>query len=300
MGDYEYSDLLRQRRAEIQQALQAIRAIVPAGADLGSLNSGQIQAILAGNLSSNLIPVSQKGIANGVATLGLDGKVPAGQLPTLIVTDTFVVSSQAEMLALTAERGDMAIRSDLSKTFVLVANDATVLSNWIEMLVPGGGISSVFGRLGPVVSAQAGDYNASQVTNTPAGSLTATDVQDALNDLDTRLTSHSHAGAGLHYFEGNCIPGDAGDLLGLHIVPAGMSLSRGWVATVAPPSGDVNFQITVAGSVVASATIAAGNNIGNVSVVAPGLFPQDLLQIAQVNDDSFIGRVAWSLEGSLV
>jgi hypothetical protein len=47
----------------------------------------------------------QKGISNGVATLGSDAKIPTSQLPALAITDTFVMASQAAMLALTAEVG---------------------------------------------------------------------------------------------------------------------------------------------------------------------------------------------------
>lgn len=46
------------------------------------------------------------------------------------------------------------------------------------------GVSSVFGRAGAVV-ATAGDYTATQITNTPAGGIAATTVQAALNELDT-------------------------------------------------------------------------------------------------------------------
>ncbi len=45
-----------------------------------------------------------------------------------------------------------------------------------------GGVTSVFGRDGAVISTN-GDYTASQVTNVPAGSISATDVQGAINEL---------------------------------------------------------------------------------------------------------------------
>jgi hypothetical protein len=47
-----------------------------------------------------------------------------------------------------------------------------------------GAVASVFGRTGPV-SAQSGDYTASQITNTPAGNIASTTVQAAINELDT-------------------------------------------------------------------------------------------------------------------
>ena len=45
-------------------------------------------------------------------------------------------------------------------------------------------VQSVFGRIG-VITASAGDYAASQITSTPAGNIMATNVQTALNELDT-------------------------------------------------------------------------------------------------------------------
>lgn len=50
--------------------------------------------------------------------------------------------------------------------------------------VSAGVIFSVFGRTG-VILAQAGDYTAALVTNVPAGSVSATDVQAAIDELGT-------------------------------------------------------------------------------------------------------------------
>jgi hypothetical protein len=49
---------------------------------------------------------------------------------------------------------------------------------------PGAGVDSFNGRTGVVVS-QSGDYSAGIVSNTPAGDITATTVQAAINELDT-------------------------------------------------------------------------------------------------------------------
>jgi hypothetical protein len=50
------------------------------------------------------------------------------------------------------------------------------------------------GRNGSVTPV-AGDYNAAQITNTPAGSISATTVQDALNELDGDVSSKADAAA---------------------------------------------------------------------------------------------------------
>lgn len=67
-----------------------------------------------------------------------------------------------------------------------------------------GQVDTVFGRIGNVL-AQSGDYNATQITSTPYTSVSATNVQDAINELqdekqplDADLTSLSSlTGAGL-------------------------------------------------------------------------------------------------------
>ena len=51
--------------------------------------------------------VANKNQANGYAGLGSDGKIDYSLLPAIAIVDTFVCSSQAEMLALTAQRGDV-------------------------------------------------------------------------------------------------------------------------------------------------------------------------------------------------
>jgi hypothetical protein len=54
----------------------------------------------------------------------------------------------------------------------------------VVVIGSGGAVDSVFGRTGTVV-AVANDYTADQVQNTPAGGISATNVQAAINELDT-------------------------------------------------------------------------------------------------------------------
>ena len=80
------------------------------------------------------IPALQKGVASGVATLDADSKIPISQLPPLAINEVFTVATQAAMLALTAQRGDMAIRTDQAgQAYVLAADAPTVLANWIQI-----------------------------------------------------------------------------------------------------------------------------------------------------------------------
>jgi hypothetical protein len=137
---------------------------------------------------------SNKNANGGYAGLDGSGKISSSQLPALAITDTFVVSSQAAMLALTVEVGDVAVRTDLKETFVLRVDGATVFGNWTKLETPTDEVASVFGRSG-VVTAQSNDYTFSQLDNIPttvAGygitdvyTETEADAKYLLNTTDT-------------------------------------------------------------------------------------------------------------------
>jgi hypothetical protein len=93
---------------------------------------------------------TEKGAVNGIASLDGSGLVPTAQLPALAITNTSVVASQVAMLALTAEIGDIAVRTDLNKSFILTATPSTSLVNWQELLTPTDSVLSVDGNTGVV------------------------------------------------------------------------------------------------------------------------------------------------------
>lgn len=123
-------------------------------------------------LVSEVVLASEKGAINGVATLDAGGKIPSTQLPPIAITHTFVVTSQAEMLALDAQVGDIAVRTDINETFILQNLPASTLSNWIELLEQSG-VVSVNGETGPAVVLDAADVGAVAKTgDTMSGALT--------------------------------------------------------------------------------------------------------------------------------
>ena len=79
--------------------------------------------------------------------------------------NTYVVASQAAMLLLSANIGDVCIIPDSSKSYILQALPPDTLHNWKLLLFPAT-VTSVFGRTGTVTS-QNGDYNYSQISGTP-------------------------------------------------------------------------------------------------------------------------------------
>src|SRR5699024_402417 len=107
---------------------------------------------------------ADKNVANGFVGLGSDIKIPNQFLPDITITDTFVVASQSAMLSLTAQVGDVCVRTDENKSYILKTNDASVLTNWQLLLTPLSDVTSVNGKTGVVTIAKA-DIGLSNVTN---------------------------------------------------------------------------------------------------------------------------------------
>lgn len=123
-------------------------------------------------LWNGMIPSSQKGAVNGVAPLGVDQKIPSTYIPAMAITDSYKVGSESEMLNLTlAEKGDIAIRSDISKTFILGADPYSVIDNWFELKTPTDTVTSVDGR---------------------TGGITLSDLYTPLSHVGTGGSSHSN------------------------------------------------------------------------------------------------------------
>ena len=141
---------------------------------------------LSGYGITDAIPSSEKGAANGVATLGADSKITSSQVPAIAITDTFVVANEAAMLALsTAEKGDVAVRTDVNKSFILTAADYSTLANWQELLTPTDAVTSVNGQTG-VVSLSASDVSA--VPDSVSSSATPANNGDMVFELTDNST----------------------------------------------------------------------------------------------------------------
>ncbi|MEG0220922.1 MAG: hypothetical protein RR702_00845 [Clostridia bacterium] len=125
---------------------------------------GQVVAlanILATDLppipASNITGLGSAALANtgtesgNVPILDASGKLSDLVLPSLAITNTFVVASEAEMLALKAEVGDVAVRTDTNENYILKSSPASAISSWIKLLVPVDAVTSVNGKTGTVV-----------------------------------------------------------------------------------------------------------------------------------------------------
>lgn len=122
----------------------------------------------------------------------LTGTIPTAALPPLAIAETSVVATQAAMLALTAQRGDVAIRTDTGRTFILATDDPTVLANWKE-ITAAGAVISVASKTGVVTLVKA-DVGLANVDDTSdAAKPISTATQTALN-LKAALASPTFTG----------------------------------------------------------------------------------------------------------
>jgi len=121
-------------------------------------------------VQSLYIPLSEKAAALGVATLDVDGKIPSDQVPAIAISETYVVGSQAEQLALRVEIGDVCIRTDISQTFIQNGGSSGTMSDWTMMATPTQSVISVNGQIG-AVSLGLSDLNDIDTSNLMASSI---------------------------------------------------------------------------------------------------------------------------------
>jgi hypothetical protein len=103
------------------------------GGAVASVN-GQtgVVVITAGSLGA----LTDASIGTQVPSL-IAGKIPTSQIPSLTISNPFVVASQSAMLALAADAGDVAIRTDTGANYILVATPASTLAKSLAQLTPG-------------------------------------------------------------------------------------------------------------------------------------------------------------------
>lgn len=144
---------------------------------LAGVTSGAFGRTLLGSVDASsaktslgLATVATSGSASDITT----GTLPSSVMPPLVIKETFTVADEAAMLALTAQRGDVAIRSDEnSKMYILSSDSPGTLADWKQVMATGD-VVSVQGRTGAVT-----------ITKTDVGLGSADDTSDADKPVST-------------------------------------------------------------------------------------------------------------------
>lgn len=137
------------------------------------------------------ITSTEKGAANGVAPLDASSKIASTYLPALALSEVFVVASEVAQLALTAEEGDVAVRTDENKSYIHNGGTAGDMTDWQELLTPTDSVLSVNGQTG-TVSLDTGDIaEGSNLYYTEARVSANTDVAAATSHVASTSNPHS-------------------------------------------------------------------------------------------------------------
>lgn len=168
-------------------ALLALDGVAPGSLNLGTFTGTTINdaTTIKGALqqleTAHESFVSQKGAANGLATLDSNGFIPTAQLPSLAITDVYVVADIAARDALTVQEGDVAKVNDAG-----AGNPQTYIydgSTWIDIQETSD-VISVNGQTGVV------NLTAANVSyNNSSSGLTASTLQAAVDELDASIDS---------------------------------------------------------------------------------------------------------------
>jgi len=105
------------------------------------------------------------------------GTLPTSVLPSLAISDTYTAANQTAQLALTVQKGDVCVRSDLNESYINSTGNNTAMSDWVKLLTPTDAVTSVAGKVG-VVTLDTSDVseNASSLYYTEARVSANTDV----------------------------------------------------------------------------------------------------------------------------
>lgn len=137
-------------------------ALVASGVKAGTYSKVTVDAKGRVTAGSNLTTADISGIgtaatknvgtaAGNIPILGSDGKLSDSVIPAIAISESHTVASEHEMLALAAQVGDIAIRTDGAGTWILKQTPASTLANWVQLKSPTDAATSVNGKTGNVI-----------------------------------------------------------------------------------------------------------------------------------------------------
>ena len=135
-------------------------ALVASGVKAGTYSKVTVDAKGRVTAGSNLTTADVVGTAatknvgtaaGQIPILDANGKLSESVIPAIAISEPHTVASETEMLALTAQEGDIAIRTDGTGTWILKQAPASTLANWVQLKAPTDVVTSVNGKTGNVV-----------------------------------------------------------------------------------------------------------------------------------------------------
>jgi hypothetical protein len=217
--------------------------------------------------------------------------IPQTSATPLTISDVFVVISEAAMLSLNAQVGDIAIRTDINKSFILSNSVPGTLSNWKELLSPPDAVTSVDGQTGSVTLNTT--YQALDADLTAIAALTGTGFAKRTGnntwelDTNTYLTTSTASST--------YAPLTSPALTGTPTAPtADVNTNTTQIATTAFVNAEIANDAVVKNTTNSSnATVIQAAAAGNIPLVLRGAASQsgDLLQV-QNNSNTVLSGIS--------
>jgi hypothetical protein len=182
--------------------------------------------------------------AGNIPVLDTNGKLDTGILPAIAISDTFVIASETAMLALTAQIGDVAVRTDLNKSFILKGSDPSVLANWQELLTPTDSVTSVAGKTGVVT------LSVTDISGAASTSIATTSTNGLMSSADKTKLDGISAGA---------------DVVTSSTTNGNIKINNVETTVYTHPAGDGNLHVPVTSTTNSGKVLTAGATAGSLS-----------------------------------
>ncbi len=165
-------------KAELDKIVTAVLSVA---GKTGIITLSKSDVGLSNVINALQVLASEKGAAGGVVPLGPDGKIATEYLNPVAITNVYPVASEVEHLALEAQSGDVAVRSDQGKSYIHNGGDSGTMADWTWLASPTDLVLSVNGKIGTVVLAKA-DVGLHNVDNLQQLPMSYLDTDGALTD----------------------------------------------------------------------------------------------------------------------
>jgi uncharacterized protein YpmB len=142
----EQADAIVANTAKVGITVEQAASIVASDAHIATV-TGNPHQVTKAEVGLSEVPNVDCTNASNITT----GTLPTSVLPALAISETYVVADETEQLALTVQKGDIAVRSDLNRSYINSTGDNTAMTDWQELLTPTDTILTVNGQVGTVV-----------------------------------------------------------------------------------------------------------------------------------------------------
>lgn len=171
--------------------------------DHRNISTGNPHSVTKSDVNLGNVPNLDFSNASNITT----GTLSSSLLPPIAITTPHVVDSELEQISLSVQEGDIAIRTDLSKSYIYNGGSTGTMTDWNELMTPTDAVLSVNGSTGTVVLNQddIGDGSTyvqthNDFTDTLLSKLNGVD-NNANNYSLPLATASSRGGAQIGYIE---------------------------------------------------------------------------------------------------